>query len=233
MSNLSNPDFVRSLLMGPNCLTLLEEMLPHLDLPAAKRILDLGCGNGLTSMYLAERSAASIFAMDLWISATENDHRFRQAQLDRQIIPIHADAHHPPFADGYFDMMISVDAYHYFGRDERYMDDVLSRLVTQNGLIALALPGLKQELDGELPPEMAVTWTLDDLDTWHSCAWWSKLLSSSKTVDIISIREMNGFDECWDDWLASDNPYAQADRRALEAGAGKYMNFIFILLKRL
>ncbi len=36
----------------------------------------------------------------------------------------------------------------------------------------------------------------------------------------------------WNDWLASDNPYAVGDRKTMEAGGGKYMNFIAIILRR-
>ena len=44
--------------------------------------------------------------------------------------------------------------------------------------------------------------------------------------------EIDSFDECWADVLACDNPYAVGDRRAMEAGAGKYMNFISAVCRR-
>ena len=43
---------------------------------------------------------------------------------------------------------------------------------------------------------------------------------------------MEDAEECWNDWLACDNEYAQNDRAAMQAGAGKYMNFIAIILRR-
>lgn len=43
---------------------------------------------------------------------------------------------------------------------------------------------------------------------------------------------MDFFEESWADWLACDNPYAVGDRRAMGEGAGKYMNFIFVLCPR-
>lgn len=43
---------------------------------------------------------------------------------------------------------------------------------------------------------------------------------------------MKSFDECWNDWLACDNEYAIGDRPSMNAGAGKYMNFIAIILRR-
>jgi hypothetical protein len=43
---------------------------------------------------------------------------------------------------------------------------------------------------------------------------------------------MESFDECWNDWLVCDNEYAVNDRKAMNAGAGKYMNFIAMILRR-
>ena len=38
--------------------------------------------------------------------------------------------------------------------------------------------------------------------------------------------------EVWEDWLLEDNEYAKGDRKAFDAGGGKYLNFVGILLKR-
>ena len=45
-------------------------------------------------------------------------------------------------------------------------------------------------------------------------------------------REMESNEECWNDWILCDNPYAQGDKKAVEAGACKYLNFIAIVLKK-
>ena len=39
-----------------------------------------------------------------------------------------AEAHDLPFSDGFFDAMISVDAYHYFGTDDLYLENHMARL---------------------------------------------------------------------------------------------------------
>ena len=51
-------------------------------------------------------------------------------------------------------------------------------------------------------------------------------------MEIESIFEMEDFDECWNEWLATDNEYAVQDRLSMNAGAGKYMNFVAMALKR-
>jgi len=231
MNILQDDDFLKDNMMGPNAVKMLRELLHGLDFSGVSRILDLGCGKGLTSIHLAETFPAAVFAMDLWIPASENYGRFRSFGLDGRIVPLHADALDPPFAEGYFDAAVSVDAYHYFGRDPDYLDSHLAPLVKEGGLIALAFPGMKEDLS-TLPAEMARSWTAEDIATMPSIAWWTALFSQSKRAKLLSISEMGCFDEAWRDWLECDNPYAVNDRRAMEAGAGKYMNLIAAILRR-
>ena len=143
MKTLFDDAFIRENLMGPNALKLLEDMTAGIEPKPGMRVLDLGCGKGLTSMYLADRFGVQVFATDLWISATENHQRFTQMGFESRIIPIHADALALPYADGYFDAAFSVDAYQYFGGDAAYMDKHLAPLIKPGGLIAIAVPGVK------------------------------------------------------------------------------------------
>lgn len=53
-----------------------------------------------------------------------------------------------------------------------------------------------------------------------------------KGADVISIMEMESNEEVWADWLAQDNEYAVGDRKSMEAGGGKYLNFIAIVLRK-
>ncbi|MEA4902687.1 SAM-dependent methyltransferase [Desulfitobacterium sp.] len=102
------------------------------------RILGLGCGCGLSTLLLAKKYGVSVFAADLWISPTENYERFQSIGIDDKAVPISVDATKGlPFADRYFDLLFTVDAYHYFG-DTSEMLPSLVPFVKRGGYIAVA-----------------------------------------------------------------------------------------------
>ena len=234
MSIHFDKEFLSKNMMGPNAIMLLEELLSvnNISLKRGMRVLDLGCGAGLTSLLLADRYDIQVFAVDLWTGATENYNRFMEHSLDHKIIPIHADALNMPFADQYFDAVISVDSYVYFGMDEQYLDAKLAPLVKKGGMIAIAVPGFKEDIHDAIPKEILLSWTAEEIALFHSCEWWQQLFGKSKEIEIISIKEMQCFQKCWEDWLSCENEYAVSDRASMNAGAGKYMNFVSAVLKR-
>jgi cyclopropane fatty-acyl-phospholipid synthase-like methyltransferase len=218
-------DFVRKNLMGPNCLTITEELVDTMELPPGARILDLGCGMGLSSLFLAARYPdATIYAVDLWITATENFRRFNDLGFNT-IIPIHSDALELPFAEDYFDALVSTDSYNFFGCEEGVID-IVAAFVKPGGSIRIAVPGLKEEIGDDMPAQLTASWTRENMDALHSVSWWESLFGLSKSIGIDSSEEMACFDSAWADWLESDNEYAVNDRKAMAAGAGELMNLI-------
>jgi len=71
-SNKYDTDFVKENMMGPNSMKIIEELSESLELEKGMRVLDLGCGRGLTSIFLAKEYDVTVFATDFWISATDN-----------------------------------------------------------------------------------------------------------------------------------------------------------------
>ena len=219
--------FINDNMMGPNSMLILEELLGNVKLKKGMKILDLGCGRGLTSIFLASEYEVLVYAVDLWISATDNYKRFQEMEVEEFVIPIHADAHELPFADEYFDAIISVDAYHYFGNNDEYFDKYLKRLLKKDGIVALAFPGMKMEMEDNIPEEMKKYWNEEILQAWHTTNWWRAKFENS--LNFMEIQEMKCFEEAWEDWLKTDNPYAVEDREMLKTNAGRYMNLISVI----
>ena len=165
-------DFLKENMMGPNSMMILEELLNEVPLKAGMRVLDLGCGNGLTSVFLAKEYGVQVFALDLWISATDNYRRFLKNGVDDLIIPIHADAQDMPFAEEFFDAVVSVDAYHYVGNNDTFFPEKVRPLLKKDGIAAIAVPGMKYEVHENIPEEMKPYWEEEALAMWHSIEWW-------------------------------------------------------------
>ena len=56
------------------------------------RVLDLGCGKAVISVFLAREFAVQVWATDLWISASDNSKRIADHGMSDGVFPIHADA---------------------------------------------------------------------------------------------------------------------------------------------
>lgn len=225
--------FVKENMMGPNSMKILEELMESVPLRSGMRVLDLGCGNGLTSVFLAKEYNVQVFAVDLWISATDNFHRFKNMGLENEIIPICTDAKTLPFPENYFDAVISIDSYHYFGNNDMFFDEYLSSFLKDDAFVAIAVPGMKDEIHDNIPSEMKPYWPEEALPMWHSMDWWKNTLGKSKFLTLSQISEMECFDEAWKDWLETENKYAIEDRAMIQADNGRYMNLISIVGKKI
>lgn len=220
-------------IMGPNPVKLEEELLISHKIPDGSTVCDLGSGQGLTSVFLAKEYGFTVYAADLWSDPSENRKFFDEMGLSReQIIPVKADACALPFEKEFFDAVVSTDSYNYFGRDEHYLDDKLLPFVKKGGYIYIAVPGMKKDCHDNLPKELLLSWTPEQLDYMHDTDYWTKIVSKSENSEIVSVKEMESNEEVWADWLSQDNEYAVGDRKSMEAGGGKYLNFISIILKK-
>ncbi|MEG1983712.1 MAG: methyltransferase domain-containing protein [Oscillospiraceae bacterium] len=220
-------------IMGPNPLKLEEELLKDNLIPEGSTVCDLGSGQGLTSVFLVKEYGFKVYAADLWSDPEDNRKFFNEMGLsNEEIQPIKADAANLPFEKDFFDAIISTDAYNYFGRDPQFLDTKLLPFVKSSGYIYIVLPGMKKDCHKELPSELLLSWTAEQLDYMHDISFWTDIMGHSKDAEIISIHEMDSNENVWADWLKQDNEYAINDRKAIEAGGGKYLNFIAIILRK-
>jgi cyclopropane fatty-acyl-phospholipid synthase-like methyltransferase len=224
-------EFLKAAMMGPNALRVSEELASYLEIHSDMKILDLGCGCGLSTLLLTQKFSAKVFAADLWISPTENYERFKSIGIDDKAVPISVDATKGlPFANGYFDLLFTVDAYHYFG-DTAEMLPSLIPFVKKGGYIAVAIPGLKYEFGKNVPDEMQPFWNSEVERTLHSLDWWKDLWSQEKGIEIIDCREMDCCKQAWSEWLTGYHPVVANDIKMMEAEGGKYFNLVQLIAK--
>ena len=111
------------------------------------RVLDLGCGRAASSIFLRREFGVQVWATDLWFSASENIQRIRDAGVEDGVFPIHADARSLPFAAEFFDAIVCIDSFIYYGTDDLYLN-YLARFVKPGGPVGIAGAGLMREIEG-------------------------------------------------------------------------------------
>lgn len=228
-----NTPALQAKIMGPNPVKLEEELLLDHQIPEGAVVCDLGSGQGLTSVFLAKEYGFTVYAADLWSDPEENRAFFDEMGLsEKQIIPVKADAEKLPFEKEFFDAVVSVDSYNYFGRNSRYLDEKLLPFVKSGGYLYIAIPGMKKDCHDDLPPALLLSWTPEQLEYMHDVTYWTAMVGKSKNAEILSVHEMESNEEVWADWLKQENEYAVGDRKSMQAGGGKYLNFIAIVMRK-
>lgn len=225
--------FNENYLMGPNSIRLLDELFIKYPLGFSKDkvILDLGCGKGLTSLFIARETGASVYANDLWIEAEENNQRFLEWNVGDCITASHEDANYLSFDKEMFDVIISVDSYHYFAGKENFFQENIFPYVKKGGIVLIAIPGIREAYEGQ-QQELLGNWVGDECDMFHSCNWWRNMMGESKETEFVHTWEMENFSIAWQEWIATNNQYALGDKEHYETVIKKYTTFVGIAVKK-
>lgn len=226
-----HPDWVMaSASGGANALWLTEWLAEAIDLRPNMRVLDLGCGRAASSVFLRREFGVQVWATDLWFSASDNLQRVRDAHVDDGVFPIHADARSLPFAPEFFDAILCIDSFVYYGTDDLYLN-YLARFLKPGGVLGIAGAGLMQEIDTSVPDHLRAWWE-PSLGCLHSAGWWRRHWERTGILDIdVSDTLPDGW-RFWSDWqrvVASDNT---VEIQALEADRGSHLGYVRLVGRR-
>jgi len=221
-----NPEWVLAGVSGgANPLWLTEWLSEAMDLRPGMRVLDLGCGRALSSVFLRRESGVQVWAADLWFSASENIHRIRDTGVEDGVFPIRADAHSLPFSEGFFDAIVSIDSFMYYGTDDPFLN-YLARFVKPGGQVGIAQAGFLSEIDDPIPEHLADWWAADAPCSLHSAAWWRRHWERSRTLEVEVADTLPDGWQFWRDWLKLVAPTNEPEISALETDAGRYFGYV-------
>jgi cyclopropane fatty-acyl-phospholipid synthase-like methyltransferase len=197
-SSRYDPAWLLDLDMGPNPLWMLEDLARDLDLRPGMRVLDLGCGKGATSVFLAREYGAEVVAAEWWVETDEVTAVSAEAGVAGQVTAVRAEAHTLPFGKDSFDAIVSIDAFEYFGTADSYLP-YLVRFLRPGGQLGMATPAMAREVReiGAIPEHIKKLWGWEAI-AWHTAEWWRFQWEITEMVTVTSARlQQHG----WRDWL--------------------------------
>jgi SAM-dependent methyltransferase len=227
-----HPDWILSSISGAaNALWLTEWLAEALELRPGMRVLDLGCGRAVSSIFLRREFGVQVWATDLWFSPSENLQRIRDVGVEDGVFPIHADARSLPFAAEFFDAIVCIDSFPYFGTDDLYLN-TLARFVKPERQVGIAGAGLAREVEGPISEHLRQWWTNDCAWCLHSAAWWRRHWERTGIMDIERADTMPDGWQLWLDWLKVIAPDNKVEIQALETDRGNYFAYVRLVGRR-
>ncbi len=233
-SNKYDAEWVLAGDMGPHPLWQLEVLAGELDLRPGMRVLDLGSGKGATSVFLAKEYGVQVWAADLWIDPTDAAANIA-SQGAEGVVTLKAEAHTLPFAKEFFDAIVCIDAYEYFGTADNYLP-YLTSFLKPGGQLGVVTPALRKEIRelGHIPEHIKklVGW---EALAWHTADWWRFQWEITELVDIVAARLQ---ETGWQDWLTWSQAVSEhrGERDSaldmLEADNGEYLTFAVLAARK-
>lgn len=216
---------------GANSLWLTEWLAEAMELQPGMRVLDLGCGRAASSIFLRGEFGVQVWATDLWFNVSENQQRIRDAGVADGVFPIHADARQLPYATEFFDAVVSIDSYPYYGTDDLYLQ-YLARFLKPGGRLGIAGVGLMREFDGSVPGHLQAWWRQDQPWCLHSAGWWRRHWARTGILDIEVADTLAEGWRCWLEWLGTTFPENTVEIQALEADQGRHLGYVRVVGRR-
>lgn len=191
--------------MGPSALWLAEFLAEKMNLKEGMGVLDLGCGKAISSIFLAKEYNVKVWALDWWVSPVANKRRIECANMAQRVTPIRAECHNIPFRKNFFDAIISLDSYQYYGTDEMYFPYILNYL-KPGGRLGIVVPSVYEEINDTMREKLKPYWE-PYLYTHHSPTWWKTLWEHWDIANVVCADYMqNGYYN----WLLWDKALSEA-----------------------
>jgi len=219
--------------MGPNPLWLTEFLVQSFNLKPGMRVLDLACGKGITSVFLAREFGLQVFSIDFdewegWDTVATSWSNAKNHGVEDLIVPIKADARKLPFAPNFFDAIICINSWYYFGQDEAYLENIL-KFLRPNGQIGMIINGYPKEAPDKVPDYLIEFLGEDQLWTWKSLSFYRNLWEKD---GLVSINVADTLPNACDLLIRNEtaylayNPSGEDETDIFKEDNGEYMGFV-------
>ncbi len=194
-------------MIGCGGLFLASEMLRQMNIKKGDIVLDLGCGLGTTSIFLAKKFDITVVAVDFWNSPHSLAIKASKEGLANKIIPIQLDITQVmPFAESYFDHIFCLNSLFMFGDNLEFLRKLLKTLKI-GGSFCLGSecfneePNYKNLSDVLEVYNFEYEWSIWEgcLSKYHSPEWWKSLLIQTDILDVTYCQELEDGRILWED----------------------------------
>ena len=201
-----DPEWIRDNALGENALCQAECLARRLPLRAGMRILDLGCGKATSSIFLAREFGVEVWAADGATSPSENRKRAVALGCEASVFPLRVDAHSLPFAKDFFDTVIAIDSFVYFGTDDRYLSYLVQFIKPGGfiGVVDIAFTRDVRSVDDApeyLRPHYHKHWSYV-----HTVEWWTRHWENTGLVDVQCAELLSESDDLLRDYARERLP---------------------------
>ena len=142
---------------------ILESNLRNMDLKKIKRVLEIGCGVGFVSSYLAENYDMEVYGTDYDSEQIQLANKL-QPKLERLYYQVE-DATKFSFNDSSIDLVISQNVFHYIPNWEKTIKEI-SRVLTPGGYfnwVDLPIPKLVRNIFNPFVKNYGL-YTIEDIE---------------------------------------------------------------------
>lgn len=182
-----NSEWVKQNSLLHNTLLYTESLCNALDIKEEQRVLDLGCGKAVSSIFLAKEYNVQVWAVDREISPTENYIRIKEMSCENNVFPLQLDARRLPFPKNFFDVVISIDSFSYYATDNWYLP-YLSQFIKPGGMLAFSEWCCSKEFNNvnEVPEYLQKCYTGFGFHGMHSIEWWKNHFTKIGLFEVIN-----------------------------------------------
>jgi len=191
-----------------------------MHLRAGDVVLDLGCGKGAASLFLARRYEVNVIALDLWTPATFLNDKFTACGYRDRIVPLQMDVTRDlPFAEGYFDAVFCMNSFNFYGGSVEFLRHLLKH-VKPGGQLCIGSEVLTDEFTAEQlqnppyvyafrlpPPNEHVDVFEDDFKKQHTPRWWRELFENSGLLQVEYCEELDDADVLYEEMVRYEYEY--------------------------
>ncbi len=215
-----------------NVAWMTESLADVMPFKPETRVLDLGCGRGGSSIFLAREFGVTVYALDAMIRPNEIFANVKAFGLTDRVIPLHGDARRLPFPSEYFDAVVGIGAFQYFATDGLFPNE-LADLLAPGGRVGMVSEGLVRTIDRP-PPYFSPSWHRS-FSVLHTPEWWKQHWEHAdfrvESADLVPDGARR-----WKEWYelclerdARPRVFTEPETAMLRADAGKTLGLVRVV----